>query len=71
MGVPGYSGYPTKVGWPAPGIVKDSLAVWRKVTREERVALLIHYCVLWNQAAVEHHPIGPPSTPRASAKRRC
>ena len=56
VGVPGYSGYPTKVGWPAPGIVKDSLAVWRKVTREERVALLIHYCVLWNQAAVEHHP---------------
>ncbi len=28
----------------------------RKVTREERVASLIHYCVLWNQAAVEHHP---------------
>lgn len=56
VGVPGYSGYPTKVGWPAPGIVKDSLAVWRKVTREERVALLIHYCVLWNEAAVEHHP---------------
>jgi hypothetical protein len=56
VGVPGYSGYPTKIGWPAPGIVKDSLAVWRKVTREDRVALLIHYCVLWNAAAVEHHP---------------
>ena len=56
VGVPGYSGYPTRIGWPAPGIVKDSLAVWRKVTREKRVALLIHYCVLWNQAAVEHHP---------------
>jgi hypothetical protein len=55
VGVPGYSGYRTKIGWPAPGIVQDSLAVWRKVTREERVALLIHYCVLWNQAAVEHH----------------
>ncbi len=56
VGVPGYSGYPTKIGWPAPGIVKDSLAVWRDVTREEGVALLIHYCVLWNQTAVEHHP---------------
>ncbi len=55
VGVPGYSGYLTKIGWPAPGIVQDSLAVWRKVTREEGVALLIHYCVLWNQAAVEHH----------------
>jgi hypothetical protein len=40
--VPGYSGNPTNVGWPAPGIVKDSLAVWRKVTREQRVELLIH-----------------------------
>jgi hypothetical protein len=56
VGVPGYSGYPTRVGWPAPGIVKDSLAVWRRVTREENVALLIHYCVLWNEAAVGHHP---------------
>lgn len=56
VGVPGYSGYPTNIGWPAPGIVKDSLAIWRKVTREERVALLIHYCVLWNEAAVERHP---------------
>lgn len=56
VGVPGYSGYATQIGWPAPGIVKDSLEVWRQVTREEGVALLIHYCVLWNQAAVEHHP---------------
>ncbi|MHB8861802.1 MAG: hypothetical protein ACYC6N_05320 [Pirellulaceae bacterium] len=56
VGVPGYSGYHSKIGWPAPGIVQDSLAIWRKVTREEGVALLIHYCVLWNQAAVEHHP---------------
>ena len=35
VGVPGYSGYATKVGWPAPGIVKDSLSMWRKATREE------------------------------------
>src|SRR5688500_13634738 len=26
----GYTGYPTKIGWAAPGIVKDSLAFWRK-----------------------------------------
>jgi hypothetical protein len=31
VGVPGYAGYPTKVGWPAPGIVNDSLAVWREM----------------------------------------
>ena len=29
----GYAGYPTKVGWPSPEIKKDSLAIWRKVTR--------------------------------------
>ena len=34
----GYTGYPAQVGWPSPGIVKDSLAIWRKVTREEGVA---------------------------------
>ena len=39
----GWAGYPTKVGWAAPGIKKDSLAVWRKVTRERGVGLYIHY----------------------------
>jgi hypothetical protein len=29
----GWAGYPTKVGWPAPGIKKDSLEIWRRVTR--------------------------------------
>ncbi|MBM3293479.1 MAG: hypothetical protein FJY82_03025 [Candidatus Aminicenantes bacterium] len=29
----GWAGDPTKVGWGAPGIRNDSLAVWRKVTR--------------------------------------
>ena len=33
----GYTGYPTKVGWPSPGIVKDSLAIWRKVTARHGV----------------------------------
>ncbi|MBM3333516.1 alpha-L-fucosidase, partial [Candidatus Sumerlaeota bacterium] len=52
----GYTGYPTKVGWPSPGIVKDSLAVWRKVTREMGVALGIHYSGVWDSAAVANHP---------------
>jgi len=55
-GHPGYTGYPTKVGWPSPGIVNDALAVWRKVTREHGVALLIHYSGIWDTVAVQHRP---------------
>ena len=35
--------YPTSVGWPSPGIINDSLAVWRKATRDAGVGLFIHY----------------------------
>ncbi|MGO8746660.1 MAG: hypothetical protein ACLQNE_11785, partial [Thermoguttaceae bacterium] len=59
----GYTGYPTKVGWASPGIVKDSLAIWRKATRERAISLFIHYSGVWDSVAVEHHPewakIGP------------
>lgn len=52
----GYTGYPATIGWPSPGIVQDSLAIWRKVTREHGVALFIHYSGVLDQVAVEHHP---------------
>ncbi|MCC6444226.1 MAG: hypothetical protein IT210_12330 [Armatimonadetes bacterium] len=52
----GYTGYPTEVGWPSPGIVKDSLAIWRKVTKERGVGLYIHYSGVWDTVALEHHP---------------
>ncbi len=52
----GWAGYPTKIGWPAPGIKRDSLAVWRKVMREHGVALFIHYSGVWDSQAIEHHP---------------
>jgi hypothetical protein len=55
-GHPGYAGYPTKVGWPSPGIVKDSLAVWRKVTKDHGVGLYIHYSGVWDTKAVHEHP---------------
>lgn len=59
----GYTGYPTKVGWPSPGIVKDSLAIWREVTSRHSVGLYIHYSGVWDSVAIEHHPewarIGP------------
>ncbi len=52
----GYAGYPTKVGWPSPGIKKDGLAIWRKVTREHGVGLYIHYSGVWDSKAIEEHP---------------
>ena len=59
----GWAGYPTKVGWPSPGIVKDSLAVWRKATRDLGVGLFIHYSGVWDTKAVAEHPdwarVGP------------
>lgn len=42
-GHPGYTGYPTKVGTPSPGIKRDALKIWRKVTRELGIPLSVHY----------------------------
>ncbi|HMO26309.1 MAG TPA: hypothetical protein PKB10_08565, partial [Tepidisphaeraceae bacterium] len=56
-GHPGYLGYPrSKVGPSAPGIVKDSLAVYRKVTAAMGVALLVHYSGVFDQHACAEHP---------------
>ena len=55
-GCPGLSSYPTKVGNPALGIVKDGLRVWREVTAANGFALVMHYCGLWDERAAELHP---------------
>jgi hypothetical protein len=55
-GHPGWAGYPTAVGWASPGIVNDSLAVWRKATRSRGVGLYIHYSGVWDSKAVAEHP---------------
>ncbi len=52
----GWAGYPTKIGWPAPGIKKDSLEIWRRMTRPRGVGLYIHYSGVWDGQALEHHP---------------
>ena len=41
-GHPGYSSYRTEVGTPAPHLVNDILAGWRKVTAKYGVALYSH-----------------------------
>ncbi len=43
----GYTGYPTRVGWPSPGIVKDSLRIVRDATRKRGVGLFVHYSGVW------------------------
>jgi hypothetical protein len=52
----GLAGYPTRVGWASPGIVQDSLEVWRRVTARHGVALYVHYSGLFDGEAVRRHP---------------
>ncbi len=52
----GYLGYPSKAGLSAPAIIKDSLALWRKVTARNGVALYIHFSGVWDNVATSQHP---------------
>ena len=52
----GYSSYQTKVGNPAPGFVKDQLKIWRKVTKEYDIPLIMHYSGVWDNRALEIRP---------------
>ena len=52
----GLSSYPTKVGNPAPGFVKDNLRIWRDVTLKNGVPLYMHYSGVWDTEAVSKHP---------------
>jgi len=52
----GYLGYPSAVSTPASGIVKDSLALWRRVTARHRVALYVHFSGVWDSLAIQQHP---------------
>lgn len=55
-GHPGIASYPTEVGHPAPGFVRDPLRIWRTVTARHGVALFMHYSGVWDAAAIKHHP---------------
>jgi len=52
----GFSSYPTKVGNPAGGFVRDALQIWREVTAQRGVALYMHYSGVWDSQAVACHP---------------
>ena len=52
----GYTSWPTEVGTPSPGIVKDALRIHRDVTRELDIKLGMHYSGVWDTRALELHP---------------
>lgn len=55
-GHPGISSYPTGIGNPAPGFLKDPMKIWREATRKHHVALFVHYSGVWDGASAEKHP---------------
>ena len=67
----GYMGYTSAVSTPASNIVKDSLAIWRRVTEKNGVALYIHFSGVWDSLAIKQHPVWacvrPDGTPDPNA----
>jgi hypothetical protein len=55
-GHPGISSYPTKVGNPAPGFVKDVYKIWREETSKHGVGLFVHYSGVLDYETVKKHP---------------
>jgi len=55
-GHPGYASYPTTVGVASPGVVKDSLRIWRDATRKLGIPLVMHFSGIWDTVAVKNHP---------------
>ena len=55
-GHPGWASYPTSMGNAVPRFAFDTLALWRRVTREEGVALYMHYSGLMDVRYAHEHP---------------
>ena len=55
-GHPGIASYPTGVGTPAEGFVRDPLKVWRAATARRGVSLYMHYSGVVDDTAVRKHP---------------
>jgi hypothetical protein len=52
----GWLGYRSQVSRSSPGILQDSLALWRKLTAERGVSLYIHFSGVWDSLAIEENP---------------
>lgn len=55
-GHPGWASYPTKLGNAMPEFATDTLALWRKVTKEEDIALYMHYSGVFDERYGKEHP---------------
>lgn len=55
-GHPGFSSYPTKVGYSAGSFYADPLQIWRSVTKKHHTPLYVHYSSIWDDKAIHEHP---------------
>lgn len=66
----GYLGFESKTGYSAPGIVRDSLAIWRRATARRGVGLYVHFSGVWDALAAERHPEWARVTPEGKPDDR-
>ena len=52
----GWTSWPTSVGSTSPGVMKDSLAIYREATRQLGIRLGMHYSGVWDSRALQLHP---------------
>ena len=52
----GWTSYPSKLGNAMPEFAKDTLELWRRVTREENVALYMHYSGVFDRKYCVENP---------------
>ncbi len=55
-GHPGWTSYPSRLGNAVPEFAQDTLRLWRRVTREENVALYMHYSGVYDVKYCSEHP---------------
>ena len=55
-GHPGWASYPSELGNALPDFAFDTLELWRRVTREEGVALYMHYSGVYDHKYCAEHP---------------
>ncbi|MCR4622041.1 MAG: hypothetical protein K5663_08160 [Clostridiales bacterium] len=55
-GHPGWASYPTLTGNAMPSIKRDTLELWRRVTKSEGVGLFMHYSGVFDRKYCSEHP---------------
>ncbi len=55
-GHPGWSSYPTRVGYPVPGMRGNPLKTWRQVTAKHGVSLYMHFSGVYDIEAIKRNP---------------